>query len=391
MEKSTYKYENGFIKTGTFYKGEDSQFRLNRDSEGNLRGGQIELDKNGQLHSIRYIDENDTCQTFLYRNGEVISKFQEKIIDGEYIKHGAYEKYKDGIVVAIGKYNAGNLDGEWVTLDENNKINYKKYSNGKDITGVAENNFKKEMIQSFGEIVDSIGDDPIRAAKKLMRNIVTLITSKKEEIPQIKINFKETPELNIGEIENCYCSFYKDGSPRIYADRAMKKENGDLEFYGNLFEHYDNGKIKVRTHYNEQGKQEGECIVYHENGQLKIQGQFMNGEAVGNFKFFDEEGNLKDEKFYTKYTKEAERLTYQPKWKPENEYKAPNYSDWKKLFGKERIMNDETRRIYNSFSKIKGKENKKIRKIKKVVIRDIFKEVNRSKGKGLSFGKEFER
>ena len=203
MEKSTYKYENGFIKTGTFYKGEDSQFRLNKDSEGNLRGGQIELDKNGQLHSIRYIDENDTCQTFLYRNGEVISKFQEKIIDGEYIKHGAYEKYKDGIVVAIGKYNAGNLDGEWVTLDENNKINYKKYSNGKDITGVAENNFKKEMIQSFGEIVDSIGDDPIRAAKKLMRNIVTLITSKKEEIPQIKINFKETPELNIGEIENC--------------------------------------------------------------------------------------------------------------------------------------------------------------------------------------------
>ena len=131
--------------------------------------------------------------------------------------------------------------------------------------------------------------------------------------------------------------------------------------------------------------------MYHENGQLKIQGQFMNGEAVGNFKFFDEEGNLKDEKFYTKYTKEAERLTYQPKWKPENEYKAPNYSDWKKLFGKERTKNDETRRIYNSFSKIKGKENKKIRKIKKVVIRDIFKEVNRSKGKGLSFGKEFER
>ena len=217
MEREYYTYNNDFIQNGAFCKDqENNKFRFNRDSKGQLRGGQIELDKKGDLLSIRYVDENDNCQTFLYRNGEVVSKFQEKIIDGEYIKHGAYEQYKNGIVVKIGQYNAGNLDGKWISLDDNNKIDVKRYSNGKDITSLADVQFKKNLVNNFGEMIESIGEDPIRATKKMMRNIVAYLAAGKEDIPQIKIDFKEIPELQIGDSESCYCSFYKDGSPKLY-------------------------------------------------------------------------------------------------------------------------------------------------------------------------------
>ena len=348
MEREYYTYNNDFIQNGAFCKDqENNKFRFNRDSKGQLRGGQIELDKKGDLLSIRYVDENDNCQTFLYRNGEVVSKFQEKIIDGEYIKHGAYEQYKNGIVVKIGQYNAGNLDGKWISLDDNNKIDVKRYSNGKDITSLADVQFKKNLVNNFGEMIESIGEDPIRATKKMMRNIVAYLAAGKEDIPQIKIDFKEIPELQIGDSESCYCSFYKDGSPKLYVDKVIKMEDGKLEYYGNYFEHYDNGKIKTRARYNKEGKLEGEYKSYHENGEVKMEGQYLNGEAIGNFKYYDEKGKVIDEKFHTKYDKD--NISKQKDDKGRKNIRV----------GKEQMKNKEVRGIYNKFHLLKKEDKDK--------------------------------
>ena len=50
MEREYYTYNNDFIQNGAFCKDqENNKFRFNRDSKGQLRGGQIELDKKGDL------------------------------------------------------------------------------------------------------------------------------------------------------------------------------------------------------------------------------------------------------------------------------------------------------------------------------------------------------
>ena len=70
-------------------------------------------------------------------------------------------------------------------------------------------------------------------------------------------------------------------------DKVIKMEDGKLEYYGNYFEHYDNGKIKTRARYNKEGKLEGEYKSYHENGEVKMEGKYLNVEAIGNFKYYD--------------------------------------------------------------------------------------------------------
>ena len=40
------------------------------------------------------------------------------------------------------------------------------------------------------------------------------------------------------------------------------------------------------------GKREGRGLVYHENGQLNIDGDYHDGKPSGLWKFYDTEGNL---------------------------------------------------------------------------------------------------
>ena len=91
---------------------------------------------------------------------------------------------------------------------------------------------------------------------------------KKQQIPQIKINFQEVPELEVGKIERGYATFYPDGSPKIVAEMAAKDKEGNIIYNGNYMEHYDNGKIKIKAKYNEKGKLNGEYKEYDESGNL---------------------------------------------------------------------------------------------------------------------------
>ena len=238
-------------------------------------------------------------------------------------------------------------------------------------------------------MIESIGEDPIRATKKMMRNIVAYLAAGKEDIPQIKIDFKEIPELQIGDSESCYCSFYKDGSPKLYVDKVIKMEDGKLEYYGNYFEHYDNGKIKTRARYNKEGKLEGEYKSYHENGEVKMEGQYLNGEAIGNFKYYDEKGKVIDEKFHTKYDKD--NISKQKDDKGRKNIRV----------GKEQMKNKEVRGIYNKFHLLKKEDkDKKFRvfkekrgKLKQIITKDIFNKnslIPKKKSKIIDIGRELD-
>ena len=147
MENQKYKYNHQFIKHGEVFQDKNNNiFRFNKNSEGKLAGGQIELSETGELISTRYIDNEGNVQTALYKNGEIFSKFQEKYIDGKFIKHGSYEQYENGIVIKIGQYNNGNINGDWLMLNEKkDKIIHKKFENGVDITSKAKENLVKNL------------------------------------------------------------------------------------------------------------------------------------------------------------------------------------------------------------------------------------------------------
>lgn len=324
MEGMFYKYNSNFIRTGEIYKDKSGIHRFNKNEYGELRGGQIQTDKEGNLLSVRYIDDNSNVQTTLYRNGEIYSKFQEKLVDGRFIKSGEYEQYENGIVVKKGQYLNGELHGEWYMLNkERNGIEGKKYYHGEDITNNAREELKKKIENLAEETVDVLMEnDPIRAAQRLGRNIVILFKSGKrnEKIPQIKINFKETPTLEENKIEKCYSSFYSDGSPKIFAEEAMLNEEGKIKFKGKYVEHFDNGKIKINANYNLNGNLDGKYREYYENGQLKYEGIFLDGKEKGihtefdkfgekiNSQNFDEKENRK-QNFLNKMNSEKELST----------------------------------------------------------------------------------
>lgn len=294
MEGIFYQYNNNFIKSGEIFKDKlGTLHRFNKNENGELRGGQIQTDKNGNLLLARYIDDNSNVQTTVYKNGEVYSKFQEKLINGKFIKSGEYEQYENGIVVKKGFYLNGEEHGEWYMLnDKKNKIIGKKYSHGKDITEEVKEELKRKITGLAEETVDAlVENDPIRAAQRLGRNIVKLFNKNKKEqkIPQIKINFQETPALEENKTEKCYSSFFADGSPKIFAEEAILKEN-NLKFKGKYIEHFDNGKIKITANYNSNNKLNGLYREFHDNGQLKYQGEYVDGEKNGFHIEFDSYG-----------------------------------------------------------------------------------------------------
>ena len=309
MENQKYKYNHQFIKHGEVFQDKNNNiFRFNKNSEGKLAGGQIELSETGELISTRYIDNEGNVQTALYKNGEIFSKFQEKYIDGKFIKHGSYEQYENGIVTKIGQYNNGNVNGDWLMLNEKkDKIIHKKFENGVDITSKAKENLVKNLYGTAEDIVDAFSEnDPARATKKLLKNMIILAKKiKKQQVPQIKINFQEVPELEVGKIERGYATFYPDGSPKIVAEMAAKDKYGNIIYNGNYMEHYDNGKIKIKAKYNEKGKLNGEYKEFFEDGTLKKEGTFLNGEKIGPHKEYDDKGNLiSNEKHNIKENKE---------------------------------------------------------------------------------------
>lgn len=303
MENQKYKYNHQFIKHGEVFQDKNNNiFRFNKNAEGKLAGGQIELSETGELISTRYIDNEGNVQTALYKNGEIFSKFQEKYIDGKFIKHGSYEQYENGIVTKIGQYNNGHVNGDWLMLNEKkDKIIHKKFENGVDITSKAKENLIKNLYGTAEDIVDAFSEnDPARATKKLLKNMILLAKKiKRQQVPQIKINFQEVPELEVGKVERGYATFYPDGSPKIVAEMAAKDNDGNIIYNGNYIEHYDSGKIKIKAKYNEKGKLNGEYKEFFEDGTLKKEGAFIDGEKTGSHKEYDNKGNLISNEKYT--------------------------------------------------------------------------------------------
>ena len=61
-----------------------------------------------------------------------------------------------------------------------------------------------------------------------------------------------------------------------------------------------------------QGRRQGKWVDYYANGQIRYDGQFKNNNCQGEFKYYDEQGNLKATNTYDKTGEKALNKTYAP-------------------------------------------------------------------------------
>lgn len=105
----------------------------------------------------------------------------------------------------------------------------------------------------------------------------------------------DTLSDNVQTVEtnpNQHLEYHPNGALKIEG-----KLNDSGRRQGLWLSYYDNG-IKWSESYYSNGDRDGHSITFFPNGAIRYVGEYKNDEKVGNWKFYDEEGNLvKEENF----------------------------------------------------------------------------------------------
>jgi antitoxin component YwqK of YwqJK toxin-antitoxin module len=91
-----------------------------------------------------------------------------------------------------------------------------------------------------------------------------------------------TDSVKVGER-----TFYPN-SEKVYLEFRIK----DGKRHGECMSFFQNGSRQSLNTYKE-GMLNGDYRVWHENGELQIEGQYENNKEVGEWVFYDKDGNVK--------------------------------------------------------------------------------------------------
>ncbi|MFM7721920.1 MAG: toxin-antitoxin system YwqK family antitoxin [Bacteroidota bacterium] len=91
-----------------------------------------------------------------------------------------------------------------------------------------------------------------------------------------------TDSVKVGER-----TFYPN-SEKVYLEFRIK----DGKRHGECLSFFQNGTRQSLNTYKE-GMLNGDYRVWHENGELQIEGQYENNKEVGEWVFYDKDGNVK--------------------------------------------------------------------------------------------------
>ena len=131
--------------------------------------------------------------------------------------------------------------------------------------------------------------------KKLILSILFCLVSFYSFAYQIDENFtgqivkkykdgqvKSIENFKNGKLNGEFKEFFENGS--LFQIGTFK--NGDMK---NIKVFYENGKLKFEQNLkNKKGKYRG----YYPNGKLEVEGEVFQGDEIGLWKYYNEEGNL---------------------------------------------------------------------------------------------------
>jgi antitoxin component YwqK of YwqJK toxin-antitoxin module len=87
-------------------------------------------------------------------------------------------------------------------------------------------------------------------------------------------------------VDGPFKKWYENGQKRVEAEEKMGKLVGSWTSW------YENGQMEWKASYDEAGKSNGTHTKWHKNGQKELEENYLNGIRDGEFKMWDEEGNL---------------------------------------------------------------------------------------------------
>lgn len=98
--------------------------------------------------------------------------------------------------------------------------------------------------------------------------------------------------------------FFTDGRPNgsceVYHENGLIKEKGVFaknKWVGDYTLYYNTGQIQHQFHFNEKGKREGKQYFYNENGIITVEGDFVDGRETTVIEYY-ESGKLKEKKIH---------------------------------------------------------------------------------------------
>jgi len=122
-------------------------------------------------------------------------------------------------------------------------------------------------------------------------------SSEKKDQPNKSIRPKE--EKTLIELKNGIYTEYYPGRKKIKiqgAQNNQKQREGKWVFYS------ESG-LELSITYYENGKRTANSIVKYPNGTLRYVGEYENDQMIGVWKYYDEKGNLIQEKDYGRIEK----------------------------------------------------------------------------------------
>ena len=102
-----------------------------------------------------------------------------------------------------------------------------------------------------------------------------------------KISYFQEQEGKEVKVEEKY--FHQNGKLKMVGEFLNGKREGEWKAY------FDNEQLQSEGIFKD-GKREGIAKVYFPNGKLRYEGQYKNDKEVGHWKFYNEQGKLVTEK-----------------------------------------------------------------------------------------------
>lgn len=208
------------------------------------------------------------------------------------LEHKVVATYPDGKTMIMQDIRDSVVVGE-TRYYKNGNIHYQKHY---DKSGKAEGEwvFNYPSGERFATASHSAKDDEIQWMI-YDRDGAPYYKDDYDSIRVLEIGVGETPATIAyfkGHRETLL-QFYSNGTLRSMGDLVEGYRDGVWTFY------HMNGQKQTEATFIK-GREEGQYTVYYENGVPLYIGHYRNGDRIGIWEFYDDEGNLVQKKEYTK-------------------------------------------------------------------------------------------
>ena len=128
-------------------------------------------------------------------------------------------------------------------------------------------------------------NDEILIAKDGSKSKKTIIEQNSDNTPKIIYYYKLDKDGNTTQEITREEHFYAGGNKYVEGNIKNSKRNEEW------FAYFQDGTVQVSAFYVE-GLEHGEYKVFRENGKPYYTGQYEHGNCVGEWKWYDEDGNV---------------------------------------------------------------------------------------------------